>query len=354
MRLPAALIFICAAAFSQQPSATAPQIISKTDPQLPEEARLAKLSGSVHISLIVGEDGEPRNIRALTSPGLGLDQQAIAAVSKWRFKPGLKDGTPVPVSVQVEVNFRLLTDRGAWAPTRIAFDSPDGTARPILTAAPYPDMYSPTGETGSVTLSFDVDTTGAPANLHIIRSSGMAAESEVTRIVRGWQFQPALKNSQPVPVRCTMEFSKGSQPLTRRLELLHTASKKLQRLFRPRAIDNPERLPPLLVIGNKESFHLIEKRLADILHTPDILMIVRMNSHARKPVVPLRLSALSLLRLNNPDNPNLHQTSNMRRRIHQHHHVERVTVIAERRRDKAKIEWKHHSFRKEAAKHEQV
>ena len=226
MRLPAALIVVCVTAFSQQTQTplpegvyragqngvTAPQVASKVDPQPPEEARIANLTGTVRISAIVGEDGEPRSVRAVTSAGLGLDEAAIAAVSKWHFKPGLKDGMPVPVSVDIEVHFAFITDPRAWTPTRVTFDSPEGTARPVLTSAPYPDMYSPTGETGSVALSFDVVTTGEAANLHIIKSSAPVAESEVIRIVRGWQFRPAIKDGQPVSVRCTLEFTKGNHP----------------------------------------------------------------------------------------------------------------------------------------------
>ncbi len=186
-----ALILICITAFGQQIQTplpegvyrltrrvTAPRLISKVDPQYSEEARMAKLTGTVRISAIVGEDGEPRGVHAATSPGLGLDEAAIAAVRKWRFKPGEKDGIPVPVSVDVEVSFRPLTDSHDWFPARVVFDSPDGAARPVLTSAPYPAMYSATGETGSVTLSFDVATDGEATNLHIVKSSSPARKAK--------------------------------------------------------------------------------------------------------------------------------------------------------------------------------
>jgi TonB family protein len=87
---------------------SAPSVLSKVEPEYSEEARKAKWQGTVVVSVIVDELGRPRNVRVQRSLGLGLDQKAVEAVSQWRFKPGLKDGKPVPVFATIEVNFRLL------------------------------------------------------------------------------------------------------------------------------------------------------------------------------------------------------------------------------------------------------
>jgi protein TonB len=59
------------------------------------------------VAKIVGTDGRPRDIRVLQSLGMGLDEKAIEALRRWRFEPGRKDGIPVAVQVNVEVNFHL-------------------------------------------------------------------------------------------------------------------------------------------------------------------------------------------------------------------------------------------------------
>ena len=43
----------------------------------------------------------------MRSLGLGLDEKALDAVRTWRFEPARKDGVPVAVQINVEVNFRL-------------------------------------------------------------------------------------------------------------------------------------------------------------------------------------------------------------------------------------------------------
>lgn len=62
------------------------------------------------LSVVVGVDGVPGSIKVVKPLGLGLDEKAIEAVSQWRFRPGMKEGAPVPVQAQIEVTFHLLDD----------------------------------------------------------------------------------------------------------------------------------------------------------------------------------------------------------------------------------------------------
>jgi protein TonB len=87
---------------------SAPQVLYKVDPEYSEEARKAKYSGTVVIQLVVDSSGKAQNIRVIRSLGLGLDEKAIEAVNKWKFRPGLRNGQPVAVMATIEVNFRLL------------------------------------------------------------------------------------------------------------------------------------------------------------------------------------------------------------------------------------------------------
>lgn len=86
---------------------SAPRALETPDPEYSEEARKAKYQGTVVLWLIVGPDGKPRDIKVSRTLGMGLDQKAIEAVRRWKFEPAMKDGRPVAVQINVEVNFRL-------------------------------------------------------------------------------------------------------------------------------------------------------------------------------------------------------------------------------------------------------
>ncbi|SRR5579864_1956546 len=87
--------------------ATVPQAIFSPEPDFSDEARKAKQQGMVVLLLVVGQDGHTYNIRVGQSLGMGLDEKAIDAVSRWRFKPATLNGQPVATQIAVEVDFRL-------------------------------------------------------------------------------------------------------------------------------------------------------------------------------------------------------------------------------------------------------
>jgi TonB family protein len=87
---------------------SAPAVLYKVEPEYSEEARKAKFQGTVVLFIVVDEKGNPRDLKVIRPLGLGLDQKAIEAVEKWRFRPGMKDGHAVAVQATIEVNFRLL------------------------------------------------------------------------------------------------------------------------------------------------------------------------------------------------------------------------------------------------------
>jgi TonB family protein len=87
---------------------SAPIPIYKPEPAYSEEARKAKYQGTVVLWIIVDAQGnviDPKVVRPL---GLGLDEKALETVRTWKFKPALRNGSPVPVRVIVEVSFRLF------------------------------------------------------------------------------------------------------------------------------------------------------------------------------------------------------------------------------------------------------
>jgi periplasmic protein TonB len=86
---------------------TAPRVIYGPEPEFSDEARKAKYQGTVVLGLVVGSDGRTHDICVRQSLGMGLDEKAIEAIRQWKFAPGRKDGIPVAVQVDIEVNFHL-------------------------------------------------------------------------------------------------------------------------------------------------------------------------------------------------------------------------------------------------------
>ncbi len=84
-----------------------PTVISAVDPEYSDEARRAKYTGIVVVSLIVDTQGNPQHVNVIRRLGMGLDEKAVEAVRQYKFRPAMFQGKAVPVEVNIEVNFQI-------------------------------------------------------------------------------------------------------------------------------------------------------------------------------------------------------------------------------------------------------
>lgn len=82
-----------------------PTLLRSAAPEVTPAAVNLHYKASVIISLVVEKDGVPSHLQLLRPAGLGLDEQAIAAVQKYIFHPATQKGRPIPVDLNVVVDF---------------------------------------------------------------------------------------------------------------------------------------------------------------------------------------------------------------------------------------------------------
>jgi TonB family protein len=192
---------------ARDPGVTKPELLSKKEPNYSKEARLAHLSGTVRLECVVAVRGVAEDCKVKRTLGFGLDEEAEKAVLSWRFKPGEKDGKPVPEIAVFDVTFKIGGNGTHWALKTAAFDSPEGALRPVLTKCEYPQS-TPRGSI-EVQISFDVDERGEPANLSIDKSVDSEPEQQIIAAVQKWRFKPATKNGRAVTGHTTLVFRGG-------------------------------------------------------------------------------------------------------------------------------------------------
>jgi len=85
-----------------------PKLLNSVNPDFTGVARALKANGDVQVYLWVESDGSISHLQVARPAGLGLDENALAAVSQYKFAPAMRDGIPVTVDLYVDVNFRIF------------------------------------------------------------------------------------------------------------------------------------------------------------------------------------------------------------------------------------------------------
>jgi TonB family protein len=84
---------------------TPPVVVKEVKPKYPQAALKEGKSAVVEVECVVTKAGVPTDVRVLNPDDPAFDYEAVKALKQWEFKPGTKDGKPVPVRVQVELTF---------------------------------------------------------------------------------------------------------------------------------------------------------------------------------------------------------------------------------------------------------
>ena len=100
---------------------TSPRAVQQVAPGYPIEAMHAGVHGVVRLEAIVGADGSVQDVRVVKSLDrtYGLDAEAVRAAKAWRFEAGLKDGSPVPVALTLEMTFAISNEVTSDNPSRL-------------------------------------------------------------------------------------------------------------------------------------------------------------------------------------------------------------------------------------------
>jgi TonB family protein len=214
----AALAMVAGWAFAQDQDP-----LLKVEAQYTEEARLAGLEGSVLVTGTITADGSLQNLKVDRPLGLGLDEQAIAAVAQLRFSPG----STQPRQIAVPIDFALPSKQSRWHLVGAEFKAPAGASRPTFAAADYPvgpgigvaaydeaRLLGAIGRAASATVSFDIDERGYPGHVQVVNASAEVWGPEAVVVVQSWRFHPGVKAGMPISVPCALRLVWGPEDFT--------------------------------------------------------------------------------------------------------------------------------------------
>ena len=107
------------------------QLLTSFEPDSNDFAQAAGVAGMALYHTVIGSDGKASEIAVARPIGFGLDENAVAAIRKAKFSPAIKGGQPVPVMLDLVVQFRIFSKRTAVASTPDPADK-DKPAEPKL------------------------------------------------------------------------------------------------------------------------------------------------------------------------------------------------------------------------------
>jgi len=85
-----------------------PELIADHKVEYPEEARKKGIEGKVILQIDIDDIGKVVRVKVVKGAGFGLDEAAVSAAYKFKFKPAFSEDRPVPVRILYTYNFVLV------------------------------------------------------------------------------------------------------------------------------------------------------------------------------------------------------------------------------------------------------
>ena len=206
------------AVFYAGPEITTPKLVRTISVPYPSEIESKRIQGMTVLAMVIDAKGVPEHIQVLHSHGDAFDQASISGVQQSTFDPGMMDGKPVPVWIDVRVVFRanrsaaipqvLITERDLAPPAESLLE--DKHHQPLSYTPPYPihtvdadfaDPFTRHPWVQVAVVEVMVSESGVPTDVHVRRGLGFGLDEKAAAAVWRYRFLPATSHGKAVAAR---------------------------------------------------------------------------------------------------------------------------------------------------------
>lgn len=187
---------------------SSPRLVSDRKPTYTADAMRRGVQGVVLLECVVEPDGTATNVRVTRPLDPGLDESAVQALREWRFTPGVREGKPVRVLVEVEMAFTLRADGPSLDAPEVLRPGGGVTTPTVLQEVKpeYPAAKREAGIAGTVTLDCVVLPNGRVGDTRVTRALDPELDRQAIAALRQWRFTPGSRDGKPVPVRVSVDI----------------------------------------------------------------------------------------------------------------------------------------------------
>jgi protein TonB len=209
--------------YSPGPGVVLPRLTDVVRVPYPDDAPPADPPRLCILSLVVGADGVPAQIKVTHSINSVADQYLVESTQKLRFEAGTVAGQPVPVRISLSYRFfvnsnlaiphviqqrAFLGNQREFPGNRSAERNYDQPPRPLYSpAAAFSNEARAKKIQGVVIVSVLVTEDGLPTDARVEKSLGYGLDESALDCVSQYRFKPATKDGQPVATRITVEIN---------------------------------------------------------------------------------------------------------------------------------------------------